>query len=211
MKRLAGQELTTDEQKHSEGHPEIVKVLYLAHCLREKGLFDALEGVVLANKQLAAAQSPLRLQLTCIGAFFSKTDQADFQQRVTELGAKDIVRCLGFVSAETKNKCLAEADLFCFPTYYSAENQPGNLLEAMAFGLPAVTTRWRSIPEMLPDKYPALVNPKSPRQVADALCTLLSANPSKQLREHFLKHFTIERHMANMAEVIRAVGDSPDA
>ena len=57
-----------------------------------------------------------------------------------------------------KTQALRDADLFCFPTYYLAENQPGNLIEAMAFGLPIVTTRWRSMPEMLPPDYPGLVD-----------------------------------------------------
>ncbi len=182
-------------------------MLYLAHCLREKGLFDTLEGVVLANQQLSASGSPLRLQLTAIGAFFSKAEEDAFKQRVQELGAAAFVHCLGFVPVEQKNQCLAESDLFCFPTYYSAENQPGNLIEALAFGLPAVTTRWRSIPEMLPTGYRALVNSKSPAEVADALRGLLTENPSQSLRKQFLDHFTIDQHIQHMAAVIREVGE----
>ena len=202
---LAGEELSSSETELSEGHPEIVKVLYLAHCFREKGLFDTLEGVALANKQLSAARSPLRMHLTIIGAFLSQADRDETERRIQELGARESVRCLGFVSAEVKNQCLREADLFCFPTYYGAENQPGNLIEALAFGLPIVTTRWRSIPEMLPDGYAALVPPKSPRDVAHALCNLLTHNPCVSLREHFLKHFTLEQHLDKMAAAIHSV------
>ena len=39
----------------------------------------------------------------------------------------------------------------------------------MAFGLPIVTTRWRSLPEMLPPNYPGLVDSQSPEQIAAAL------------------------------------------
>ncbi|MDB6108565.1 MAG: hypothetical protein JWR69_315, partial [Pedosphaera sp.] len=204
-KLLAGQELSPAELEHSEGHPEIVKVLYLAHGQREKGLFDTLDGVALANKQLSATRSPFRLHLTTIGAFVSKAEQAELQKRVVELNATEIVRSLGFVSTEQKHKCLTEADLFCFPTYYSAENQPGNLIESLAFGLPSVTTRWRSIPEMLPGGYPALVAPRSPQQVAQALCELLTENPCRALRAHFLSHFTMEQHMQSMAAAIHSV------
>jgi glycosyltransferase involved in cell wall biosynthesis len=204
-KLLAGEELSAAELAHAEGHPEIVRVLYLAHGLREKGLFDTLEGVALANKKLSAARSPFRLHLTCIGAFVSKAEQEEFQKWVVELGAGEIVRCLGFVSTEQKHKCLAEADLFCFPTYYGAENQPGNLIESLAFGLPSVTTRWRSIPEMLPSGYSAIVAPKSPQQVAQALCSLLTADPCRALRAHFLKYFTMDQHMQSMAAAIRGV------
>jgi glycosyltransferase involved in cell wall biosynthesis len=198
---LAGQ----DSAEESEEHPEIVRVLYLAHCMREKGLFDTLEGVALANKQLSAAQSSLRMHLTVVGAFVSPAEEQDFQKRVTELGAGKVVQSLGFVSTERKQQCLAEADMFCFPTYYSAENQPGNLLEAMAYGLPIVTTRWRSLPEMLPGGYPAIVSPKVPREVATALCKLVAENPCRALRAHFLEHFTLEQHLRKMAEAIHSV------
>ena len=46
----------------------------------------------------------------------------------------DLVQYFGFVSGAQKNQLLREADLFCFPTYYENENQPVNLIEAMAFG-----------------------------------------------------------------------------
>ena len=78
-----------------------------------------------------------------------------------------MVQYLGFVSGDQKNQLLREADLFCFPTYYENENQPVNLIEAMAFGLPILTTRWRSLPELFPANYPGLVNVRSPEQIAE--------------------------------------------
>jgi len=33
--------------------PNVVNVLYLAHCTREKGLFDTMKGVALASQRLA--------------------------------------------------------------------------------------------------------------------------------------------------------------
>ena len=74
---------------------------------------------------------------------------------------------------------MREADLFCFPTRYIGENQPVNLIEAMAFGLPIVTTRWRSLPEMLPLNYPGLVDSQSPEQIAAALIRLRTGGRAK--------------------------------
>jgi len=78
---------------------------------------------------------------------------------------------------------LREADLFCFPTRYIGENQPVNLIEAMAFGLPIVTTRWRSLPEMLPPNYPGLVDSQSPEQIAAALLRLMNERSGETARE----------------------------
>jgi glycosyltransferase involved in cell wall biosynthesis len=179
-----------------------VNVLYLALVSRQKGAFDAVEGVALANENC-----PLRFRLTVIGGFASKTEETELHELIRRRGLQNAVEILGFVSAERKDRALRNADLFCFPTYYYAEGQPANLIEALAFGLPMVTTRWRSIPEMLPqaENYPGLVDPKSPGQIADALRRLAVMDLAGPLRETFLRRFTIEQHLAGMAEAIRSV------
>jgi glycosyltransferase involved in cell wall biosynthesis len=160
---------------------------------------------VLANESLAAERSPLRFRLTLIGAFASDAEEKELRGLIQRRGLQSMVECLGFISTERKAQALRAADLFCFPTYYSAENQPGNLIEAMAFGLPMVTTRWRSVPEMLPPDYPGIVDRKSPAQIADALRRLAVMDLAAPLRETFLRRFTIEQHIAAMAEAFRSV------
>jgi glycosyltransferase involved in cell wall biosynthesis len=182
-----------------------VSVLFLAHCTREKGVFDSISGVMLANEKMAAAQKPLRFRLTLIGAFASDAEEKELHEFIRRHGLEQMVEVLGFVSAERKARALAGADIFCFPTFYLAENQPGNLIEAMAYGLPVITTRWRSIPEMLPENYLGLVEPKSPEQIAGALANLAESDFSGALREIFQRRFTLEQHLANMAEAIRSV------
>jgi glycosyltransferase involved in cell wall biosynthesis len=196
----------TTQVRSDEG---TVKVLYLAHCTREKGVFDTVGGVALANEKLVAENSPLRFRLTLIGAFADNEEEKELRETVQRCGQQQTIECLGFVSAERKTQALADADLFCFPTYYLAENQPGNLIEAMAFGLTIVTTRWRSLPDMLPENYPGLVDPKSPGQIADALVCLATSDFAEPMREMFLRRFTIEQHLANMARAIRSVETPP--
>ena len=184
----------------ANGSAKTVNVLYVALVSREKGVFDAIEGVALANKK-----SPLCFRLTVIGGFASAGAEKEVREFVARRGWQNITEILGFVSEEHKTRALHDADIFCFPTYYSAENQPGNLIEAMAFGLPVVTTRWRSIPEMLPENYPGVVEPKSPAQIADSLVRLAANDFTGSLRETFLRRFTLEQHIGKMAEAIRGV------
>jgi len=58
----------------------IVHVLYLALCTREKGVFDTVEGVALANDRLSTENSPLRFKLTLIGAFTSSAEGNELQE-----------------------------------------------------------------------------------------------------------------------------------
>ena len=186
---------------------EIVNVLYVALVSREKGVFDSIEGVALANEKLAAEKSPLRLRLTVIGAVASAAEEKELRALIETRRLQPVVELLGFVSAERKAQALRDADIFCFPTYYLAENQPGNLIEAMAHGLPIVTTRWRSVPEMLPENYPGLVAIRSPEQVAEALIRLAVRDDALVMREIFLRQFTLEKHLAGMAAAIRQAGE----
>ena len=103
----------------------------------------------------------MRLQLTAAGNFVTDAEQAEFDQLSQDREFAATVQHAGFVSGERKTQLYREADLFLFPTQYLGENQPVNLIEAMAFGLPIVTTRWRSLPEMLPPDYPGLVSAAS--------------------------------------------------
>jgi glycosyltransferase involved in cell wall biosynthesis len=115
------------------------------------------------------------------------------------------VVCLGFISGLEKEKALREADLFCFPTRYGAENQPVTLIEAMAFGLPIVTTRWRSIPEMFPSGYAGLVADQSTGPIAEALLALMADETGEELRANFLRGFTLERYLSGLAEAFGQV------
>jgi hypothetical protein len=58
---------------------------------------------------------------------------------------------------------------------------------------------------MLPEGYPGFVDSKSPAQIAEKLRLLCVDDLSGSLRDIFLRRFTLERHLANMAEAIRSV------
>lgn len=220
-KLLSGESLTTEERERAGGDPECFRTLFLAHCTREKGLFDALDGVALANARLAATGSPLRIHVTVAGAFLNPREQAEFEERAarpdlrqptpsaTAPRARSCVRYVGFVAGANKHRAFAESDCFCFPTYYYAESFGLVVLEAMAYGLPIIASRWRSIPELMPAGFAGLLPPRSPQRVADALVALVTDPAPPHLREHFLAHFSLEQYLANLAEDIRQLEAEP--
>lgn len=185
--------------------PLTVNVLFLAHCTREKGVFAATQSVLLANQMLAARALPLRLKLFVAGNFINAAEKTEFDRlRENPLTAAAVVS-VGFVSGEQKSRLLREAGLFLFPTRYLGENQPVNLIEAMAFGVPIVTTRWRSLPEMLPPGHPGLVSGQDPQEIAHAILRVLADKNSGRVRSHFCEHFTMARHLQTLAAAIRSV------
>jgi glycosyltransferase involved in cell wall biosynthesis len=184
-----------------------VRVLFMAHCTREKGVFDAIEAVRLANQQLTKRQIPVALRLSVAGRFVDAKELAVFRSILQEPGAADWLDYMGFVESEAKAAALAGSDLFCFPTFYPCEGQPLNVMEAMAYGLPIATTRWRSIPELLPPNYPGLADPEHPDQVAKVLVALLTES-GDLLRERFLNHFVLGKHLTRLAGALSQVDTS---
>ena len=187
--------------------PVTVNVLFIALCTREKGLFAAAESVLLANRALATRGLPMQLKLTAAGNFVTDAEKAEFDRLRQITKYATAIEHAGFVSGERKDRLLREADLFLFPTQYLGENQPVNLIEAMSFGVPIVTTRWRSLPEMLPENYPGLVAGQDPEALAAAILEVLVLESGERLRAHFAAHFTLERHLANLAAAIRSVAE----
>ena len=86
---------------------------------------------------------------------------------------------VGTVQGEEKSKLFREADVFVLPSY--SEGMPIVVLEAMAAGLPVVTTPVGAISELFHDGSNGfLVNPGKPEEISKALVTLLT---NESLRE----------------------------
>jgi glycosyltransferase involved in cell wall biosynthesis len=190
------------------GQPVFVKILFLAHCTREKGIFAAIESVRRANLQLSVRKLPMQLKLITAGNFVTDEEKTEFNRLCQNPEFAAMVEHLGFVSGSQKENLLREADLFLFPTRYLGENQPVNLIEAMAYGLPIVTTRWRSLPEMLPADYPGLVNDQDPDELATAILKILAEKNGDLVHRHFTDRFTIHHHLTSLAAAIRSVEPS---
>jgi glycosyltransferase involved in cell wall biosynthesis len=166
------------------------EVLFLGQCSRTKGLFDAVQAVLLLDQH-----NPGAFRLTVAGDFPSTEEKSAFLNAVGPRAGT--VRYVGPVDEAKKRALFAETDVFCFPTYYPHEGQPLVLIEAMASDIPIVTTRWRAIPGMLPAEHVWLVEPKQPELIADALIAAHAAGPAYgALRGHYENHFTIEAHLA---------------
>ena len=96
-----------------------------------------------------------------------------------QLGISASIQCLGWISREGLPNLLAQAAVFCLPSY--DEGVPMSVLEAMSAGIPVVTTPVGGIPSFIQDGVSGiLVQPGDTVSLARELTRLLQ-NPG-QLR-----------------------------
>jgi glycosyltransferase involved in cell wall biosynthesis len=92
-------------------------------------------------------------------------------QTIRELGIADRVIFTGYVPGEELPLLFNAADLSVYPSLYEGFGLP--VLEAMACGVPVVTSNISSMPEIAGDAG-ILVNPRDVNELADAMCRVLT-------------------------------------
>ncbi|MEQ6901073.1 glycosyltransferase [Nocardioides sp. YIM 152588] len=120
-----------------------------------------------------------RLHLDLIGDGVLRTD---LEKLAAELGVADRVRFLGPRSEAEVREALAAADLFVLPSVVARDGQmeglPVALMEALASGVPTVSTRLSGIPEIVVDGETGLLaEPADPASLAAALTRILEDAP----------------------------------
>lgn len=185
-----------------------IRVLFLALCSRDKGLFDAMEAIVQANVAGSKHTPALQFRLTVAGGFPDTPVEREFRETCAHPSLAGRVHHAGFLSGPEKAAAWRDADLYLFPSYYANEGQPVSLIEAMAYGVTAVTTRWRGIPEMLPAEYPGLVEPRQPEVLAERMLALALGDEGMKLRTEFEARFNLSRYVEGMAAAIRSIEET---
>jgi len=106
-----------------------------------------------------------------------------------------------------------DADIFALSSRY--EGLPYVILEAMAYGLPVVSTNVDGIPEAVDDGITGLLAPpRDPTALSGAILRVLShPNEGRQCgragRDKVMRDFSLERMIARIVDVYRKVCENP--
>ncbi len=138
-----------------------LRILFVGRLVPEKGPSVLLDAVA----HLRSAPDPLDVEVRIVGA----GPLADeLRRQSVDQGTADRVTLVGPLGNEELPDQYAWADVFCLPSF--AEGVPVVLMEAMATGLPVVTTAIAGIPELVRDGVTGrLVPPGRVDQLASAL------------------------------------------
>lgn len=127
------------------------------------GRLAAVKGVPVLFDALRRLDRP-GLRVTVIG---DGPDRAALERQAEGLP----VTLLGYRSQSEVAAMLAQTDVFVLPSF--AEGVPVVLMEALASGVPVVTTQIAGIPELVTPETGVLVAPGDVGALADAMATLL--------------------------------------
>jgi glycosyltransferase involved in cell wall biosynthesis len=184
-------QFTRSGSRNGSGRTPVV--LYIGRLVPEKGQAVLLEAVA----QLAGRGVDVELQLAGDGQLRSALERT-----AARLDIAGRVSFLGAVGQEDLRDLYERASVFCLPSF--AEGVPVVLMEAMAMGLPVVTTRIAGIPELVEDGHSGLlVAPGRADELADSLASLLRRPELRQSlgvngREAVLRRFDSEGSAAQL-------------
>lgn len=154
--------------------PPVFRILYIAGLRKTKGVMDIIETAI------ALRSRDRDFIIDVVGPWQEEDTRRCFESAVAEADIADCIVMHGRITGEKKWLLYRKASLFFFPSYYESENFPLVLIEAMAFSLPVVATRWRGIPEMVVDgETGILCEIRSTEQFSDAIVDLMTDTKKK--------------------------------
>ncbi|WP_112197492.1 glycosyltransferase [Rahnella sp. NRRL B-41462] len=151
-------------------HP--IKLLSIARLTEKKGISVAINACLLLKQQnvdfdyTIIGDGPLRKEL---------------ESQVANLGLGDKIAFLGAQTQETVSEYLNNSDVFLLPSVTASDGDmegiPVALMEAMAIGIPVISTFHSGIPELIEDRVSGfLVNENDAASIAGVISEIID-NP----------------------------------
>lgn len=191
--------------------PHPFRILSVARRVDPKGLDTLLSACYLLRRR------GIELVCTIVGGCeepcytYTRVELARLR---TRLELEDCVAFVGSLPFEEVLPYYGDHHVFCLPAQIARDGShdvdPNCILEAMATGLPIVTTRIGAIPEQVADTA-LLVEPAQPEQLAAALEKLwrepdLARQLSQQAEQRCRRLFSSQRQAAELMEFFGRIG-----
>jgi len=154
-----GIDLQAFPERAVQADRSVPRIISVARLSPEKGHVILLEALWMLRDQGVTCE----LQIVGAGPF-----EDSIRSEAARLGLGGLVSYTGELPPDTVSKLLADADIFCLPSF--SEGLPVSVMEAMAVGVPVVSTWISGIPELAINEVTALAVPASN---APALATAL--------------------------------------
>ncbi len=178
-------------------------MLCISNLKASKGIQDVIEAA-----SILCDRGVTDFEVQIVGAWRSERFKTACERAVDEGDLPVVFNEPAF--GEDKLRFLADADIFGF-TPREPEGHPWVIVEALAAGLPIVSTDQGAIRESVLDGVNGyLVESSSPNEIADRLQRLIEDRDLRDRfgaasRSHYEAHFTEERMVASLSDAIESV------
>jgi glycosyltransferase involved in cell wall biosynthesis len=178
------------------------RLVFISNMMKPKGWPVTIEAANILN------QMNINFSLIFAGSWPSDKEKDEFYNLVTKYKLNDKVSYAGYVDAEGKNNLLANSDILVFPTEYKFEALPRVIIEAFEYGLPVITTRNGSIPDMvIHNKTGFLLSGNSAKEIAGHIVALSDkrhlVNIGRESRKRFLDNYELSIFKNNFLNIIK--------
>jgi len=151
------------------GSHDELRVVFLGHVRKEKGVGVLLESL----RELEAQGESIRCD------FFGPIYGSGSARLETQLREAGTARYRGILPQQEIWSTLANYDVLVLPSFYQGEGHSGVLIEAMIAGLPVITTRFRSLPELVEDGVNGLLVPPGDSKALAAAMRALAGDRNR--------------------------------
>lgn len=139
-------------------------ILYVGSVDRRKDWWALMEAFALLRRRIP------EYRLVIAGHIIP--GRSRIHDYIAEFNLADRVHCLGYVPDEELTRLYTGASLFVYPSWFEGFGLP--LLEAMAMGVPVITYRTSSIPEVVGDAALLVDPPFAAEELARAMTRVLT-------------------------------------
>ena len=163
----------------------VTKIIHIS-CFEDKS--KNISGLLESLKILKDRQIPYQAVLIGDGM-----DYKLMRQKALDMQLNDNVSFTGLLQGQDLTDALASGDFLVLSSNY--ENMPVVILEALACGLPVVSTNVGGISEIINENNGILVPPHDVEQLADAMQTMIAIHKNYDadtLRNSIIKKFSNE-------------------
>lgn len=160
-----------DRTKNLVNHPYI-QILFAGYLSTDKGIYDILDSIPLVIKKHKD------VKFLFAGADDKPGELEIIKKKIIDNNIGEYVSFLGILSKKEMSSIYKKSDIFILPSYI--EGMPMTILEAMAAGLPVISTPVGGIPEVVEDCVNGfLVIPGDSKNLGDKIIELIE---NKELR-----------------------------
>jgi len=182
--------------RYQDVRPQVRRLLFTGRLAIEKGVAVLLESL----RDLRARG--YQLELTLLG---DGSDRQRLQELARRLGIHEHVVFAGYASQRQLSEHLERSDLFVLPSF--AEGVPVSLMEAMACGVPVLSTCVGGIAELVePEQTGLLVPPADCAALANAVARYcddqeLRQRISRQARQTVVVRFNLDTEVDKLTQL----------